>query len=55
MRSEVLSLIMEVCKGLLESLSDLEEGRFPEEYKDLFTNKGDGLFPTMREIHFSCS
>lgn len=54
-KSEVLSHIMEVCKGSLESLSDLEEGRFPEEYKDLFTNKGEGLFPTMREIHFSCS
>lgn len=54
-KSDVLSHIMEVCKGSLESLSDLEEGRFPEEYKDLFTNKGEGLFPTMREIHFSCS
>ena len=46
---------MEICKGSLGSLSDLEKGKFPKEYKDLFTGEGTGLFPTLREIHFSCS
>ena len=47
--------ILKVCSGKFESLSALEEGRFPEEYRELFTAEGKGLFPAEREIHFSCS
>ncbi len=47
--------IIKVAEGKLKSLGALEKGEFPKEYKDLFTMKGEGLFPRLDEIHFSCS
>lgn len=47
--------ILSVCQGKLESLSALESGKFPKEYQELFTAEGKGLFPTLKEISFSCS
>ena len=47
--------ILSICEGKLESISALENGKFPEEYKDLFTAKDKGLFPSIREIAFYCS
>lgn len=47
--------IMKVCEGKLSSLTDLESGKFPKEYKELFTAKGKGLFPKLSEIRFICS
>ena len=38
----------------MESLETLVKGEFPEELKTVFTSDG-GLFPTPREISFSCS
>ena len=42
------------CTERIESLEKLVGGEFPEELKDIFTEEG-GLFPTPKEISFSCS
>jgi uncharacterized Zn finger protein len=47
--------IKKTCEGKIESLSELIEGKFPKTLRELFTAKGNGLFPTPREIKLSCS
>jgi uncharacterized Zn finger protein len=49
------TLIREACAGRFDSLSELLAGQFPQALKDLFFEKGAGLFPSPREIHFDCS
>jgi len=49
------TLIREACAGRFDSLSELLAGKFPQALKDLFFEKGVGLFPSPREIHFDCS
>lgn len=46
--------IMDRCSTRVDSLENLLAGHFPEELKDVFLGEG-GLFPTPREISFSCS
>ncbi len=46
--------IMEECGSRIEDLDRLLKGDFPEELKEIFLGTG-GLFPTPREISFSCS
>lgn len=46
--------IISACGKRIDSLDSLLNGEFPEEYKELFLG-ADGLFPTPREISFSCS
>ena len=46
--------IIRKCEKRVENLEKLLAGDFPEELKDLFTQR-DGLFPSSREISFSCS
>ena len=55
LRPEAWSAVTKACIGSIQSLRDLIEGRFPKVLSDLFTAKGVGLFPTPREIQFSCS
>jgi len=43
------------CQGKLESLQELLQGKFPKALGEIFTAKGKGLFPSPREIEFSCS
>ena len=43
------------CSRKIGNLEDLISGKFPQELMELFTNRGDGLFPSPKEIHFSCS
>lgn len=43
-----------VCQGLITSLPDLIDGRFPKSLATLFQEQG-GLFPTPAEIHLECS
>jgi uncharacterized Zn finger protein len=52
---KTLKAIEDVCAGKLESVSELLEGKFPRALDELFTAKGDGLFPAPREIEFECS
>lgn len=47
--------IKAACKGKLGSLQTLIAGKFPKEMALLFTQKGDGLFPSPEEISFECS
>lgn len=47
--------IVRTCEGKIESLQEMLEGRFPKALKELFTAKGNGLFPAPKEISFSCS
>ena len=46
--------IIRKCGKKLENLEMLLEGNFPQEMQELFQGK-DGLFPSPREISFSCS
>jgi len=47
--------ITQRCSRKVTNLEDLASGKFPTELMELFTNKGDGLFPSPKEIKFSCS
>lgn len=51
---EKCQTIIEKCGRRIQNLEELTSGRFPEELQELFTGR-DGLFPTPREISFSCS
>jgi len=46
--------IIAACGRKVENLEKLLAGDFPEELKELFTQK-NGLFPAPKEISFSCS
>ena len=46
--------IMEECGSQIDNLDRLLKGDFPAEMKEIFLET-DGLFPTPREISFSCS
>ncbi len=46
--------IIDCCSGRIENLERLLQGDFPEELKSIFLEK-NGLFPSAREISFSCS
>ena len=43
------------CSRQIDSISDLAAGKFPQELESVFTEKGEGLFPSPKEIHFDCS
>jgi uncharacterized Zn finger protein len=43
------------CEGKVDSLPELLEGKFPKALGEIFTAQGKGLFPTPKEIKFSCS
>ena len=47
--------IRAACEGQVASLQELLEGRFPKGLAELFTDKGSGLFPSPKEIEFTCS
>lgn len=47
--------IIKSCEGKIESLQELIGGKFPKALSELFTAKGSGLFPSPKEISFSCS
>lgn len=47
--------IIRECEGKFDSLPRLLEGKFPKELGQIFTAHGKGLFPTPKEINFSCS
>jgi uncharacterized Zn finger protein len=47
--------IKKKCEGKIESLEELIEGKFPKDLIEIFTTKGKGLFPSPKEIKFSCS
>jgi len=48
-------VITQKCSRRLANIEELVSGQFPLELMELFTERGMGLFPTPKEIHFSCS
>jgi uncharacterized Zn finger protein len=47
--------VVSQCSRKIGNLEDLVSGKFPRELMELFTNRGEGLFPAPDEIHFGCS
>jgi uncharacterized Zn finger protein len=47
--------IADSCAKRIDSLAALAEGKFPEEFGEIFMRQGDGLFPSPKEIHMDCS
>ena len=47
--------IKSACEGKLDSLQELLAGKFPKALGEIFTTQGKGLFPSPKEIDFSCS
>jgi len=47
--------IRKKCEGQLDSLQELLAGKFPKDLQEIFTAKGEGLFPSPQEISFNCS
>lgn len=47
--------IVAQCLGKIESMEELIEGKFPKGLSELFTAKGNGLFPSPKEISLECS
>ena len=47
--------VVRECSHRIGSLEELVSGSFPKELTELFVERGDGLFPSPKEIHFSCS
>lgn len=52
---KVWKKILNVCNHKIDSMEALTEGRFPKELTELFTSPDTNLFPSPKEIHFSCS
>lgn len=55
MEKSVWGKIQIVCEGKLGSLQELLLGKFPKALNAIFTAHGKGLFPSPKEIGFSCS
>lgn len=55
LKKEVREKIKNACSGKLTSLPELMKGKFPKALGEIFTTPGTGLFPSPREISFSCS
>ena len=47
--------LVEKASGQIETVSGLLEGVFPRELGDLFFTENKGLFPSPKEIRFTCS
>ncbi len=47
--------LTELCNNRIGSMEELVSGKFPRELEQLFTERSYGLFPSPKEIHFSCS
>ena len=47
--------IVKACGNKIGSIEELTEGKFPKELEGIFSLKGKGLFPSPKEIAFSCS
>ncbi len=46
--------IVKECENKITSLNELLEGKFPKDLEKLFLSSDYGLFPSPKEIHFSC-
>jgi len=51
----IWQVITKNCAGKIDSLQELLEGKFPKKLAEVFTAKGEGLFPATKEIRLECS
>ncbi len=47
--------IIRKCRGKIDSLNALFDGKLPKAMADILINKKDGIFPSPGEIKFNCS
>jgi uncharacterized Zn finger protein len=52
---EIWDKIIKQCSHKIGSLEELIAGKFPQEFMELFTSRGEGLFRSPKEIRFDCS
>ncbi len=52
---EQYEFICKKCSSKIQNIDSLIKGDFPDNLKELFLQKKNGLFPAMAEIHFDCS
>lgn len=55
LQTDVWQSMINACEGALESLQHLINGAFPKPLGEIFMAKGSGMFPSPKEIKFSCS
>lgn len=55
LKKKMLKQVMDLCNNKISSLEELLEGKFPKDLEALFKEEKHGLFPSPKEIHFSCS
>ena len=55
LKKDIWNTILEQCQGMLESLQELLNGKFPKTMGEIITHKDAGMFPSPKEITFSCS
>jgi uncharacterized Zn finger protein len=55
LKKDIWRAIIDQCQGMLESLQELLNGSFPKTMGEIFTHQDSGLFPSSKEIKFSCS
>ncbi|SHK49001.1 hypothetical protein SAMN02745248_02655 [Hathewaya proteolytica DSM 3090] len=47
--------IEETCKNKIDTMENLFSGKFPKEFDQFLSDSQSGLFPSINEIHFTCS
>jgi uncharacterized Zn finger protein len=55
LKKDIWQTILDQCQCKLESLQELINGSFPRTMAEIFTHKDSGMFPSPKEIKFSCS
>lgn len=45
----------EICNHKIDTMETLLAGKFPKEFEEAFSGSENGMFPSPKEIHFSCS
>lgn len=55
LKKQTWQAILTQCQGTIESLHELINGSFPKAIGEIFTHRDTGMFPSPKEIAFSCS
>ncbi|MGO9614019.1 MAG: hypothetical protein ACLPX5_13450 [Dissulfurispiraceae bacterium] len=55
LKKPIWQTILDQCQGMLDSLQELLNGSFPKKIGEIFTHTSSGMFPSPKEIRFSCS
>lgn len=55
LKSTAWETILQKCRGKIDSMGDLVEGKLPRAMETLLTDSKNGIFPSPSEIQFDCS